>query len=91
MTPRCLVLAALVAALAAVPAPPAAAGVIVVDPAGGGDFTLLKPAIAAAIDGDTILIRPTFVGNFTDDLSVKGKSLTIVGDVPPGSGANGAG
>ena len=66
-------------------APAARAGVLVVDAAGGGDFTNPNDAIAAAVDGDIILIKagdyaPPSV--FIDSL---GKALTIVGDTgtPP--------
>ena len=61
----------------------ARAGVIVVDTSGGGDFTLLQPAIDAAFEGDTILVRAPYGADFGS--AVDGKSLTIVGDVPVGS------
>ena len=35
-----------------------AASTIVVDPAGGGDFTSIQPALDAAKDGDVVLVRP---------------------------------
>jgi hypothetical protein len=53
------------------------AGVIVVDAAGGGSFTQIQPAIDAAVDGDTILVKP---GHYTA-FSIVGKGLTVVGDV----------
>jgi hypothetical protein len=54
----------------------ASAGVIVVDAGGGGDFTAIQSAITAAVDGDTILVKPgTYVG-----FTISGKELTIVGD-----------
>jgi hypothetical protein len=31
---------------------------IVVDPSGGGDYTEIQPALDAAADGDTVLVRP---------------------------------
>jgi len=37
---------------------PASAGVLVVDAARGGDFGPLHDAVAAAVDGDTLLVRP---------------------------------
>jgi hypothetical protein len=55
----------------------ARAGVIVVDAAGGADFTAIQPAITAAVDGDTILVKPGNYSSFTID----GEALTIVGDV----------
>jgi hypothetical protein len=58
------------------------AGVLVVDFTGAGDFTMLAPAVAAAGEGDTILVRTHVDDEF---VVIDGKSLTIVGDVPPGS------
>ena len=46
----------LVAVLLAIGAPCGAA-TIVVDPGGGGDFTEIQPAIDAAADGDTVLVK----------------------------------
>ena len=37
---------------------PCSAATIVVDLNGGGDFTEIQPAIDAARDGDTVLVRP---------------------------------
>jgi hypothetical protein len=55
------------------------AGVIVVDAAGGGDFTTVGAAIGAAMDGDILVIRP---GDYTAEpaLDTAGKALVIVGD-----------
>ncbi len=53
------------------------AGVIVVDAAGGGSFTQIQPAVDAAIDGDTILVKPGNYAAFT----INAKGLTVVGDV----------
>jgi hypothetical protein len=55
----------------------ALASVIVVDAAGGGSFTQIQQAVNAAVDGDTILVKPGSYAGFTID----GKSLTVVGDV----------
>ncbi|MCA8952728.1 MAG: hypothetical protein KDE27_24675 [Planctomycetes bacterium] len=50
----------------------------IVDPNGGGNFTDLAPAIAAASPDDTLLVRAgTYVGPYTLD-----KPLHIVGDGP---------
>jgi len=55
------------------------AGVLVVDAAGGGDFTTVGAAIGAAVDGDILVIRP---GDYTAEpaLDTAGKALVIVGD-----------
>jgi hypothetical protein len=37
---------------------PGAAGTIVVDPGGAGDFSHIQPALDAAADGDTVLVKP---------------------------------
>jgi hypothetical protein len=82
MSPRTL--ARLVARFAlafAVPALPASASVIVVAPS-GGDFISIKDAIAAALEGDTILVKPG--ADASGFPLVDGKSLTIVGDAPAG-------
>ncbi len=50
--------------------------VIVVDAAGGGDFVQIQPAVDAARDGDTILVRN---GSY-DAFRVVDKALSIVGD-----------
>ncbi len=55
----------------------ALAGVIVVNAAGGGDFTQIQPAVHAAADGDTILVKPGVYSGFTISL----KSLTVIGEV----------
>ncbi len=58
------------------------AGVIVVDAAGGGSFTQIQPAIDAALEGDTILVKPgDYAGSGIYSLWIEGKSLTVVGDV----------
>jgi hypothetical protein len=50
-------------------------GVITVDDSGGADFLDLPPAVAAAQDGDTILVHPGLYSAF----ALQAKSLTILG------------
>lgn len=58
------------------------ADVLVVDARGGGDFTAIQPAVDAANDGDTLLVRDgDYAGFVVDD-----KALTVVRD----AGAAGA-
>ncbi len=65
----------------AIVAAPARADVIVVDEAGGGDFTQLPAALAAAVDGDVLLVRSgTYLG--WTGLPAPAKSLTLVADSP---------
>lgn len=52
------------------------AGVIVVNAAGGRDFTAIQPAIDAAVDGDTILVKTGSYAGFTID----GKGVNVVED-----------
>jgi hypothetical protein len=52
------------------------ANVLVVDASGGGSFTQIQPAVDAATDGDTILVKSGVYGAF----SVGDKALVIVGD-----------
>jgi len=61
-------------------APPAAAGVIVVDPSGGGDFTDPSQALAAAVSGDIVILKPADYTTTTLFLDVDGKALVIAGD-----------
>ncbi len=56
---------------------PLTADVIVVSAAGGGAVTAIQPAIDAANDGDTVLVKP---GSYFGVCTVDGKALTIVGD-----------
>ena len=68
----------------------AADGAIVVDQSGHGDYTTVSEAVAAAIDGDTILVRP---GRYVESLAIADVDLTISGDGEPDSivlEANGA-
>jgi hypothetical protein len=53
------------------------ADVILVDAAGGGSFTQIQAAVDAAVDGDTLLVKPgSYLG-----FSIAGKALNIIGDV----------
>jgi hypothetical protein len=64
-------------------AAPLRAGVLVVDSAGGGDFTNLPAAIAAALDGDILLVR---AGEYDVYLAAPApaKSLTLLADASAG-------
>jgi hypothetical protein len=62
--------------LAAALARSAAAGVIVVDAAGGGSFTDIGPAVASAADGDVLLVK----GGVYTGFSVTDKALDVVAD-----------
>jgi hypothetical protein len=55
------------------------ADVLVVDAAGGGDFTTLTAAVAAAVDGDTILVHD---GEYVEEAPVviDGKAIAVVGE-----------
>lgn len=54
---------------------------VVDDVAGPGvDFTTLPPAIAAAANGDTILVQP---GQYHDLVDIDGKSLALIGPAQP--------
>jgi parallel beta-helix repeat protein len=55
----------------------AADGSIIVDQSGGGDFTTIAEALAAATDGDTILVRP---GRYVETVAIDDVALTIRGD-----------
>jgi hypothetical protein len=65
---------------------PAAAlgGVLVVDAAGGGEYTSLHEALAAAQDGDTLLLRPGDYTALFQEFVITDRSLTLAAD---GSGA----
>lgn len=55
------------------------ADVLVVDAAAGpgSDFTQIQAAVAAAADGDTLLVRN---GNYAERVRIEGKSLALVAD-----------
>lgn len=54
-----------------------AGGVIVVDPANPGAYWDIQPAIDAASDGDTVLVKSGFYGPF----EIQDKDLRVVADV----------
>lgn len=56
----------------------AADSTIVVDPQGNGDFTTINEAVAAAEDGDTVVLR---AGNYPESVLVT-KAITIRGEEP---------
>ena len=56
----------------------AASGDIVVDPDGNGDYTTINEAVAAADDGDTVVIK---AGTYPESVLVT-KAITIRGDEP---------
>jgi parallel beta-helix repeat protein len=53
-------------------------GTIVVDQSGGGDYRTIAEAVAAASDGDTVLVRP---GTYVEAVVVD-KTITLTGDGP---------
>ncbi|MHC5011906.1 MAG: hypothetical protein ACYTG6_13340, partial [Planctomycetota bacterium] len=71
--------------LAAFIATAASADLLIVDSAGGPgtDFADLQPAVEAAADGDTILVRAHLGGPAYGTAMIVDKSLTIVGDPDP--------
>ena len=75
MTIRALIRAGLAALLCAAPVH---ADLIRVDAVGGADFTDLPEAVAAADEGDVLLLAPGPYSGVTID----GLSLHIVGDAP---------
>lgn len=48
----------------------------------GTDFTTFQSALLAAVDGDTLLVRP---GSYGEAFTLDGLALTIVADGPPAS------
>jgi hypothetical protein len=59
---------------------PASADVLVVDAAGGGEYSSLIEALAAADDGDTLLVRPGDYREFGESVEISGRSLSVIGD-----------
>ena len=53
---------------------PCQAQIINVDDDGPADFKIIQAAIDQCIDGDTVLLYP---GTYYENLSVKGKSITL--------------
>ena len=88
------VLAILLTLLVGVPG--LAAATITVDAGGGGDYTTISAAIAAASDGDEIVVSP---GTYNETLNVNVDNLTIRGthrnnviiDISGQAAVNGAG
>jgi hypothetical protein len=72
-----LVRTSLSALLTLLATPALHAGVLVVDAAGKGDFTMVSAAVAAAADGDTILVHS---GDYLESgpVVIDGKPLSIV-------------
>ncbi|MBI4880572.1 MAG: hypothetical protein HY812_13080 [Planctomycetes bacterium] len=58
----------------------ASAAVIVVDVQGGGDYTQIQPAVNAAQDGDTILIKHLPPNYLYGPFTINDKSLTLVAE-----------
>src|SRR5688572_18660193 len=72
-------------ALLVLPVDRAAAGVLVVDASGGGAFTDLPAAVAAAADGDILLLKsgaytaPTIANKALDVVADTGASVVVQG------------
>jgi len=81
LTAALAVLALSVSVITTDPAPPGAGtgSTYTVAPS-GGDFSTITEAVAAAEDGDTILIRP---GTYTESVVID-KDITVMGDGDPG-------
>lgn len=59
----------------------ATAAPIIVDVGGGGDYLAIKPALAAASEGDTVLVKPgTYTGTDNTDLDFAGTNVTLRGE-----------
>lgn len=59
------------------PPPTGPERVIVVDPSGAGDATTIAEAVAMAVTGDTVRVRP---GTYAESVIVEDKDITIAGD-----------
>jgi hypothetical protein len=69
-----LIAAALLPALASL----SSGGTIIVDQAGGGEYTSIQPAIDAASEGDTVLVMAgTYTGTGNVDLDFGGTNITL--------------
>ncbi|MEA2026638.1 MAG: right-handed parallel beta-helix repeat-containing protein [Chloroflexota bacterium] len=81
LTAALAVLALGVSVITTEPAPPGAGtgSTYTVAPS-GGDFSTITEAVAAAEDGDTILIKP---GTYTESVVID-KDITVMGDGEPG-------
>jgi Right handed beta helix region/Periplasmic copper-binding protein (NosD) len=56
-------------------AAPSAAGTLIVDPGGGGDYTTIQAALDASVDGDLIIVNP---GVYVEELVVS-TSVDLIG------------
>ena len=57
---------------------PTFAATLIVDAAGGGDYTAIQPALTAASNGDTVLVvAGVYTGAANRNLSFLGKNLTL--------------
>ena len=55
---------------------PCAAGIIIVDANGAGDYPAIGEAVDAANTGDIVLVRP---GVYTEEVDFLGKAITVQG------------